>query len=134
MLGGVRSTPMVAEELAADIAAWAEHGYGIWVLHTREDGRFIGIAGLQDRPDGRGVALRFALLPAEQGVGYASEAAGAVLRFGHDRGDLRRIVAVAREDNFASRTVLGAIGMVPSGTFWRDGVQMVIFESLRSSA
>ena len=47
---------------------------------------FVGITGLERRPDGRGVALRFALWPEAQGRGLAREAAGAALRFGHDAG------------------------------------------------
>jgi RimJ/RimL family protein N-acetyltransferase len=134
MLGGVRPPLIVAEELADDIAAWAEHGYGIFALVTREQHRFVGIAGLQEREDGRGVALRFALRPEEQGYGFASEAASAVLRFGHEHCGLKRIVAIAREDNFASRTVLGAIGMIECDRFTRDGVPLLVFESIRNVA
>jgi RimJ/RimL family protein N-acetyltransferase len=43
---------------------------------------------------------------------------------------LRRIIAVARADNFASRTVLGAIGMTESDSFLRNGVQMLVYESV----
>ena len=131
MLGGVRAPARVAEELAEEIASWAQHGYGIWAVRTRDDGRFVGITGLQERADGRGVAMRFALMPDEQGQGFASEAAGAALRFGHDRAGLARIVAAAREDNFASRTVLGAVGMTPCERFVRDGVTLILFESVR---
>ena len=83
--------------------------------------RFVGITGLERRPDGRGVALRFALWPEAQGRGLAREAAGAALRFGHDQAGLRRIVAVARESNFASRMVLGGIGMTECGSFMQNG-------------
>ncbi len=131
MLGGVRPPLVVAEELAGDIAAWSAQGYGMFALHSRENRHFVGIAGLQDRPDGRGVAMRFAIMAAEQGHGYAPEAASAVLRFGHEYRGLPRIVAVAREDNIASRTVLGAVGFVEYERFWRDDVEMIMFESLR---
>ena len=57
------------------------------------------------------MALRFALWPEAQGRGLAREAAFAALRFGHDAARLPRIVAVARESNFASRMILGGIGM-----------------------
>ena len=97
----------------------------------RRDNRFVGITGLEDRPDGRGVALRFALWPEVQGRGYAREAAAAALRFGHERAGLRRIVAAARMANFASRTVLGAIGMTPCEQFDQAGHAMILFESVR---
>lgn len=130
MLGGVRTPQIAAEELAADIALWAERGYGLWAVRGVKPERFVGLVGLQERPDGRGVAVRFALMPNEQGFGYASEAAGAAVRFGHERAGLARIVAVAREDNFGSRTVLGAIGMRECERFSRDGVELLVFESV----
>ncbi|MDR3537455.1 MAG: GNAT family N-acetyltransferase [Acetobacteraceae bacterium] len=129
MLGGVRNRAQVSEELAHDIVAWSINGYGIWVIREAEGGRFAGLTGLEERPDGRGVALRFALWSEAQGRGFAREAAGAALRFGHDRAGLTRIVAVARESNFASRTVLGGIGMSPCDCFEQNGHRMVLYES-----
>ena len=131
MLGGVRNAAQTAEDLADDVMAWGEHGYGMWAVRQAADRRFVGITGLENRPDGRGVARRFAMYPEVQGHGYAREAASAALRFGHDRADLRRIVAVAREANFASRTVLGGIGMVPCERFVQHGHAMILFESVR---
>ena len=67
------------------------------------------------------MSLRFAFRPQARGQGLASEAAAAALRFGHERAGLARIVAVARESNFASRMVLGSIGMIVCERFERDG-------------
>ncbi len=88
MLGGVRNAYDVAEELAADIAFWGRHGVGMWsvreavspetAIHASDAsssadrglaGRFLGIVGLHLRPDGMGMAIRFALLPDAQGRG-----------------------------------------------------------------
>jgi RimJ/RimL family protein N-acetyltransferase len=131
MLGGVRTPQQAAEELAADIAFWGRHGFGMWTARARADQRFLGIAGILERPDGRGMALRFAFRPEWRGQGLASEAAAAALRFGHDRAGLARIIAIAREDNFASRTLLGGIGMTVCERFERAGVPMLIYESVR---
>jgi RimJ/RimL family protein N-acetyltransferase len=131
MLGGVRNAAETAEDLARDVIAWGAQGYGIWAVREAADGRFVGITGLENRPDHRGVALRFALWPDVQGRGLAREAAGAALRFGHDQAGLQRIVAAARAANFASRTVLGAIGMAPCEEFVRHGHAMLLFESMR---
>jgi RimJ/RimL family protein N-acetyltransferase len=72
--------------------------------------------------------LRFALWPEAQGQGLAREAASAALQFGHRQAALARIVAVARENNFASRMVLGSIGMAECGGFAQSGHQMVVYE------
>ena len=131
MLGGVRNAAETAEDLAHDVRAWGAHGFGIWAIREQTNGHFVGVTGLETRADGRGVALRFALWPEAQGRGLAREAAGAALRFGHDRAGLARIVAVARETNFGSRTVLGAIGMTPVERFQQRGHAMILFESVR---
>jgi RimJ/RimL family protein N-acetyltransferase len=132
MLGGVRTAAQTNAELAADVAFWAERGYGLWAIRDAVEAYFQGITGLLERPDGRGVALRFALWPEARGRGLAREAAGAALQFGHEVAGLVRIVAVAREANIASRIVLGGIGMRHCGSFERDGYKMLIYESVRS--
>ncbi|WBV44182.1 GNAT family N-acetyltransferase [Pseudoroseomonas cervicalis] len=131
MLHGTRSPAEVAEELQDDIAFWAVRGYGTWAVHRAEDDSFLGITALAERPDGRGVALRFALWPHTRGRGYAREAARAALDFGHGTARLPRIIAVAREDNLASRGVLEDIGMRPVAEFPRAGHRMLVYESLR---
>lgn len=130
MLGGVRGPAETSAELARDVMAWGTNGFGIWTVKERAGNRFVGIAGLEERPDGRGIALRFALEPDAQGRGLAREAAGAALRFGHGQANLSRIVAVARESNVASLHVLGAIGMIACDSFVQNGYRMVLFESL----
>ncbi|PPQ27063.1 GNAT family N-acetyltransferase [Rhodopila globiformis] len=135
MLGGVRGYAQAADDLARDIIAWGRYGFGWWAIRetaSREtaSGRFAGVAGLEHRPDGRGVALRFALWPEAQGRGLAREAAFAVLRFGHDNAHLPRIIAVARSSNFGSRTILGAIGMREAGRFEQRGYDMILYESV----
>ncbi len=128
MLGGVRSRTQATEEMADDIAFWARRRVGIFTIWEQE--RFQGMTGLHERPDGLGLGLRFAIWSKARGRGVAREAAAAALRFAHDHGEAR-VVAVARESNFASRTILGGIGMNVCGGFQRNGTAMLIYESLR---
>lgn len=132
MLGGVRAASQVGEELAEDIRDWGEFGFGVWCVRARAGAKFLGVVGLMHRADGRGVALRFAFWPNARGVGLAREAAGAALRYGHDVAGLPRIIAVAPEDNFASRMVLGAVGMAPVEEFLRHGVSLLVYQSVRN--
>lgn len=130
MLGGVRTPTMTAQELAQDIAFWGARGCGMWSI--RSESSFVGITGFMERPDGRGIALRFALWPEAQGQGLAREAAGAALRFGHDNAGLSRIIAIARESNVGSRTILGGIGMMHTESFISaSGERMEVYQSLR---
>ena len=129
MLGGVRSRKQATEEMADDIAFWARRRVGIFTIN--ENGLFQGMTGLHERPDGLGLGLRFAIWPHARGRGIAREAAAAALRYAHDQGEMR-VVAVAREENFASRTILGGIGMQVMGSFLRAGHTMLIYESDRT--
>ncbi len=131
MLGGVRSAARTVDELAEEVACWGANGWGIWTVRARDNGMFVGVTGFMGRPDGRGVALRFALWPEAQGQGLAREAAGAALRYGHDQAGLARIVAVARANNFGSRQVLGGIGMIEAEHFVQAGHPMMLYESRR---
>jgi RimJ/RimL family protein N-acetyltransferase len=64
-------------------------------------------------------------------VGLACEAAFAALTYGHETCEIETLVAVTREENFASRMVLGAIGMSAVDTFHRDGIQLLVYQSVR---
>ena len=130
MLGGVRSPGQVAEELAQEVAFWPAHGVGMWLARDAPGQPALGLTGVHERPDGRGMGLRFAFRPEVRGRGLAREAAGAALRFAHDQAGLRRVIAVARDSNFSSRVLLGAIGLRPCDTFERDGHPMLVFESV----
>ncbi len=128
MLGGVRSPLQTVDELASDRLYWAMHGVGMFAI--REGRMLHGITGIHTRPDGRGQALRFAVWPEARGRGIAREAASAALRHAHDQVGLTRIVAVAAADNFASRMVLGSIGMRVCERFPRGGAAMLTYESV----
>ncbi|AQS83428.1 MAG: GNAT family N-acetyltransferase [Acetobacter aceti] len=127
MLGGVRNRQQAEAEMVSDITFWAKHGTGMFAI--RENGQLIGITGVHERPDGRGVALRFAIYPWAAGRGLAREAAAAALRHAHAAG-FSRVVAVARDSNIASRKVLGGIGMRVCEHFMRGGHEMLVFESV----
>ena len=54
MLGGVRNAAETAEDLARDVMAWGQHGFGMWAIRETVNRRFAGITGLDYRPDRRG--------------------------------------------------------------------------------
>lgn len=131
MLGGVLPPAKVAAEMAQDVALWSREGVGIFTIRRADTGAFAGMTGVHERPDGRGLGLRFALVPAAKGQGFAREAASAALAFTHNEG-IARVVAAARESNIASRGILGGIGMRMVERFERDGNPMLLFESVRA--
>ena len=129
MLGGVRSRAQTADDLVGELRFWALHGVGMWTARDL-DGLLLGVTGLHERPDARGIALRFAFDPACRGKGLAREAAGAVLQNAHAQG-LTRVVAVTSEDNIGSRRVLGGIGMVEEARFTQAGRAKLLYASER---
>ena len=130
MLGGVRTPEQTAQDLAAELSFWSSHDVGMWTARDGQ-GQLLGVTGLHERPDARGIALRFAFDPVCRGHGFAREAAGAVLQDAHNRAGLTRVVGIARDSNTASRTVLGAIGMREESIFEQGGYLMHVFASER---
>ena len=88
--GGPVSMALVRSQIASSRRWFRERGFGLFTV--RRAGRVIGFAGLRPFHGGRRVELLYALRPAQQGRGYATEAAAAVLRLGFARG-LRSIWA-----------------------------------------
>jgi ribosomal-protein-alanine N-acetyltransferase len=97
---------------------WDRDGFGMWIVEVRATGLVIGHAGLQRLHGTDDVELGYYLGRAAWGQGYATEAGRACLAYGFDSAGLRRIVAVVRPQNHASRHVLEKLGFRHE----RDGV------------
>jgi RimJ/RimL family protein N-acetyltransferase len=94
---------------------WAADGFGIWALERRDDGAFLGFAGLTEP----GFTARFTpalevgwrLARSAWGHGYATEAGAAALRFGFEVLDRNEIVSYTALANMLSRRVMERLGM-----------------------
>jgi ribosomal-protein-alanine N-acetyltransferase len=94
------------------------------------DEAVIGSAELHiESHEHRRGSMGYLIAPAAQGQGYATEAAQAVLDFGHTEGGLHRISATCDPENVGSARVLEKIGMRREGHLhdhylirgeWRD--------------
>ncbi|HEX7738988.1 MAG TPA: GNAT family N-acetyltransferase [Marmoricola sp.] len=91
---------------------YADHGHGLWIIET-DAGEFLGDCGLTLQPvDGEQVLeVGFHVLPGHQGLGYASEAATACLRFAQDVLGAAYVTAIINPDNTLSRRVAEKLGM-----------------------
>lgn len=95
-------------------AEWEERGHGRLALIERESGRFLGRSGLKYWPQFEETEVGWALRPEARGMGYATEAARAVLRWGFERFDhLTLITAMIQPANTASIAVAERLGMSP---------------------
>jgi len=118
---------------AADWIAWnernyAEHGFGLWVVETR-DGVFLGDCGLtwQVVDDARELEVGYHLLPQQQGRGYATEAALACRALAEREHLAERLVAIIVPDNISSQRVAERTGLAfDRATVSRSGVPVVV--------
>jgi len=88
--------------------------YGWWAVEVRATGDFVGFAGLDQVEDGlpfTGVEIGWRLARSAWGLGYATEAALAVLDHGFDTLALPEVLAVSTAANVRSQAVMHRIGM-----------------------
>jgi RimJ/RimL family protein N-acetyltransferase len=112
--------PVAAEKGAAwmkkQLEHWRQHGFGR--MAVIRDGVVVGFVGLTRTDFDAGftpaIEIAWRLAFDHWGMGYATEAARAVLRDGFDRLGLDEIVGVTTPGNLRSRRVMERLGMVPS--------------------
>jgi ribosomal-protein-alanine N-acetyltransferase len=90
---------------------WTKHGIGLWAVEEIEPGELLGRCGFQVLEETGETEIDFLLAPSGWGLGYATEAARAVLHHGFDVHELQEIIALVHPDNLASRKVTQKIGM-----------------------
>ena len=103
---------LAALRSAAGADPW-HHGFFI-VEHAR--GEVIGTAGYKGPPDAEGmVEIAYGVIPSVEGRGYATEAAGALVRFAAADPRVRRVRAHTLPELNASTRVLRKCGFVHIG-------------------
>ena len=102
----------VADQISQHIA---REGFGFWALEHRTTQEFLGFTGLPRvgavMPFGPTVEIGWRLKRAAWGLGYATEAARASLRFGFNIKLFPEIVAFTALGNLPSQRVMERIGM-----------------------
>lgn len=99
----------------------AKHGFGLWGVERKADGRLIGFAGLAHvaagaLPVGPAIEMGWRLAPDAWGQGLASEGAKAALDWAFVHLDDDEIIAFTAQTNLASQGVMRRIGMTPDPT------------------
>jgi len=107
--------------------------FSLWVVEDRSTGAIIGDCGLKLLEEGPEIEVGYRFAKPYWGRGYASEAAGASVRYGFDTLGLPRIVAVAAPPNVASHRVLEKIGLKYLQMAHYYGRPMRYFAAERSS-
>ena len=109
---GVRTNEAAARYISERFAeSYRRHGFGLWLVETKDGKVPVGICGLLKRDELDGVEVGYAFLPPFRGRGYAYEAASAAAAHARDVLGLERLCAVVNPDNDVSIRVLEKLGM-----------------------
>ena len=93
------------------VDSYERHGFGLWLVETKDSKEAAGICGLIKRKALPDVDLGYAFLPPFRARGYAYESASAVLGHARDVLGLRRLLAITDPGNAGSIRVLEKLGM-----------------------
>lgn len=106
------------EELRATFEGeWLAFGIGyLMICRAAETIGHVRLKCIPDCTSGAAAELTYAITPQFQGMGYATEAVGLVLRFGFEEAKLDYVLACVEPDNFASIRVAEKNGLAPVAT------------------
>jgi RimJ/RimL family protein N-acetyltransferase len=132
-LGGTRSAETTKAYLAANLAHWDRHGFGLWAWRTL-DGVFVGRAGIrplavEGAPE---IEVAYALTRNAWGRGYASEMTQALVEHALERLALPSLVGVVMIEHVASRRVLEKAGFTLEGTVVHAGEPHLLYRRTRT--
>jgi len=99
------------EAIRTRIDDYQKYGYGRWATFLKKGMEFIGWSGLAYLPEFDEIDLGYRFLPKYWGMGFATEASHAILKYGFDKLELGRIIAIAMKENTASIRVMEKVGM-----------------------
>ena len=107
----VRSIEEIEKAIENRNIHYKKYGYGRWATILKNRNQFVGWAGLAYLPEFDVIDLGYRFLPEFWGLGLATEASRAILNYGFDSLNLKKIVAIAMEENKASIRVMEKVGM-----------------------
>ena len=112
---------------------WELLGFGFWAIVERATGAFVGEAGLAEfkREAGLplGVEAGWAIVPAAQGKGYATEAVRTALAWAASHVPAREVSALIDPGNTASLAVAHKCGFVELGRATYKGDDCVVLRA-----
>jgi RimJ/RimL family protein N-acetyltransferase len=130
-LGGVRDSAATRAYVDRNLAHWAAHGYGLWILRDRDQRDVIGRAVVRhvdvERADE--VEVGYGFFPAYWGRGLATEIALACVHIGRVQLRIPSLVAITLPAHSASQRVLHKAGLVYEREFLHEGQVCALFRT-----
>jgi len=107
----VESLAEIEKAIDGRIKHYKKFGFGRWATFLKKDMQFVGWAGLLYLPEFDEIDLGYRFLPEYWGLGIATEASHAILKYGFNTLHLKKIIAIAMKEHKASIRVMEKIGM-----------------------
>jgi RimJ/RimL family protein N-acetyltransferase len=123
--GSIFSRQECETMLHSSIAGWQKHGFGRWAVIDKRLDKFVGLCGWRSS-DGT-PELLYMLAKEFWGMGLATEAAGACVRYGFEQLHFASAFAITRPEHDASRRVLEKIGMSFEGVKLHTGIEAAVY-------
>lgn len=92
------------------LKSYKDNGYGLWLVQLKNSNVPIGMCGLIRRDALQYEDIGFAFLAEYNGLGYAFEAASAVVEHAQHQLQLKHLLAIANQDNQRSLRLLEKLG------------------------
>ncbi len=130
-LGGVRDGVATLSYLERNLAHWATHGFGLWLLRDRVHEALIGRAVVRhlDVEGSDEVEVGYGFYPEFWGRGLATEVACACVRIGRTQLGLPSVVAVTLPTHGASQRVMLKAGLAYEREIVHEGLPHVLFRT-----
>ncbi|MCY7360330.1 MAG: GNAT family N-acetyltransferase [Rudanella sp.] len=93
------------------MASYTQNGFGLFGVELKSEKTLIGMCGLIKRKTLPNPDIGFAFLPGWMGIGFAFEAANAVMALATNTLKLPTVLAITLPDNQPSRKLLEKIGL-----------------------
>jgi len=90
-------------------------GYSNYTIVRKSDELKLGVCGLYDRDGLEGIDIGFALLPHQEGNGYAFEATEKLLNVAINQFKISMIKAITTKENIQSQRLLEKLGLKYAG-------------------
>jgi RimJ/RimL family protein N-acetyltransferase len=115
---------------------WELLGFGYWVLEVKATGEFVGEVGFSDykrdlEPPSKDVPeVGWVLTPAKQGMGYATEAVKAALKWGYRYFGEKPVACLIDPGHEVSIRVAEKCGFKERRTCLYQGKRVLLFERI----
>jgi RimJ/RimL family protein N-acetyltransferase len=125
------SLPVVRERLRKNPE---EHQWWNWLVIRQDNREAVGSVAFAGMPDPAGaVLIGYAMYPAREGSGYATEATQALVEWAFGQPGVRVVRALAPVWNTPAVHVAEKVGMRPVGSYEDDEVgEVLIYETARA--